>query len=190
MLESIIKANRSYRSFKKSERLPVALLRELVDICRYAPSSVNLQPLKYKIIHTEEDCAKIEPHVRYAKALKNITLPPKGHEPAAYIVIFLDTAIADNLLTFRRDVGIVAQTMLLCAVDKGYGGCMIGNFDAEDVSKICSAPEGYAPQLVVALGVPDEEIILELAEDGKVGYYRDENNVHHVPKRPLDEILF
>ena len=190
MLDSIIKANRSYRSFKKSERISEETLRALVDICRYAPSSVNLQPLKYKICYTEEDCALIEPHVRYAKALKNITLPPVGHEPAAYVMIFLDTSIADNLLTYRRDVGIVAQTMLLSAVEKGYGGCMIGNFDGEDLSRIFGAPEGYSLQLVVALGVPDEEIILEDIKDGKVNYYRDENNVHHVPKRTLDEILF
>ncbi len=43
--------------------------------------------------------------------------------------------------------------------------------------------------LVIALGVPKEKVILEETVDGDVRYYRDENRVHHVPKRALDEVL-
>ena len=41
----------------------------------------------------------------------------------------------------------------------------------------------------VAFGKPDETVVLTDAEDGKVDYYRDENDVHYVPKRPLAELI-
>ena len=44
--------------------------------------------------------------------------------------------------------------------------------------------------MILAIGVPDEEIILEEIEEGcSTAYYRDEKNIHHVPKRRLDDIL-
>lgn len=189
MLKELIKANRSYRSFKPGVTIPSETLLELVELTRFTPSSVNLQPLKYKICSTPEECAIIAQNVKYAKALKNITLPPKGHEPSAYILVFLDKSISENLLTFRRDIGIVAQTIMLAAVEKGFGGCMIGNFNSDGICPSLKIPTQYSLQLVLALGQPDEDIILEDALDGNVLYYRDESSVHHVPKRPLNEIL-
>lgn len=189
MLENLVKANRSFRSFKPGLTIPEETLLEFVELTRFTPSSVNLQPLKYKICVTPDECAIIANNVKYAKALKGITLPPKGHEPSAYILIFLDKSISENLLTFRRDIGIVAQTIMLAAVEKGLGGCMIGNFNSDAICPALGIPVQYSLQLVIALGHPDEEIILEDAVDGNVLYYRDENSIHHVPKRPLDEIL-
>lgn len=189
MIKDIVKANRSFRSFRPDSPIPTETLLEFVELTRFTPSSVNLQPLKYKICTFPEECAVIAQNVKYAKALKGITLPPKGHEPSAYILIFLDKSISENLLTFRRDIGIVAQTIMLAAVEKGLGGCMIGNFNSDAICPSLGIPARYSLQLVLALGHPDEEIILEDAVDGNVLYYRDENSVHHVPKRPLDEIL-
>ena len=86
-----------------------------------------------------------------------------------------------------KDVGIAAQTILLAASSIALGGCMIGSFD-KSVSKALSLPEYLSPSLIVALGVPDEEIITE-DRVSSVDYYRDENGVHHVPKRTKDELI-
>ena len=44
--------------------------------------------------------------------------------------------------------------------------------------------------LVLALGKPAETVVLdELGEDGDIAYWRDENDVHHVPKRSLDDLI-
>ena len=48
--------------------------------------------------------------------------------------------------------------------------------------------ENLEPALVIALGKPDEKIVLE-ETCGSVDYYRDEDDVHHVPKRPMKEIV-
>jgi hypothetical protein len=43
---------------------------------------------------------------------------------------------------------------------------------------------------VLALGYPKEEVIIEeINEDGDFKYWRDEKEVHHVPKRTLDEVI-
>lgn len=47
-----------------------------------------------------------------------------------------------------------------------------------------------AVKLVIALGKPKEEIVIDdIPADGDIKYYREENQVHHVPKIVLDDLL-
>ena len=66
-----------------------------------------------------------------------------------------DTLLAPNPERFYKDVGIVAQTMLLGAVDMGLGGIMIGNFAPEKVRQALGLRETLVPVLILALGKPD-----------------------------------
>jgi hypothetical protein len=54
------------------------------------------------------------------------TGPPDGERPSAYTVVLGDMEITRS---FGCDHGIAAQTMLLGAVEKGLGGCMIASID-------------------------------------------------------------
>lgn len=96
-----------------------------------------------------------------------------------------------GLVNPRADLGITAQTILLGAVEKGYGGCMIAAFKKKEISEIFNLPEDkYEPLLVIALGKPKEEVVIdEIGPEGDIKYWRDENQVHHVPKRALKEII-
>ena len=88
------------------------------------------------------------------------------------------------------DVGIMAQSMLLGAVERGLGGCMLGAVDRDDLRKTLAIPDKFAISLVVALGKPAEKVVLEkVGADGDIKYYRDAQDVHHVPKRALDDII-
>jgi hypothetical protein len=49
-------------------------------------------------------------------------------------------------------------------------------------------PKRYQLQLVLALGTPAETIVLEDADE-EVTYYRSDDDVHHVPKRRLKDVL-
>jgi len=70
------------------------------------------------------------------------------------------------------------------------GGCIIGSIDREKLRKQVAIPEHLEILLVIALGKPAEKVILEEAgPDGSIKYWRDEQDRHHVPKRPLDEII-
>ena len=64
---------------------------------------------------------------------------------------------------------------------------------AEEVSAItygAELPEDLAPMLIVAIGKPAEEVVIREIEPGEpTPYYRDEQDVHYVPKRKLADIV-
>lgn len=190
MLRDLILANRSYRSYDMRQPIPHAVMLAAVEAARFCPSSVNLQPLCYRLVEGETACAALLPLTGWARNLPDLKLPPEGHAPTGYIVICQDMEISSNPTRFNRDVGIVAQSMLLTAVEAGYGGCMIGNFRPEAVAEALSLGERYLPQLIVALGKPDEVITLvDLEPGGSSAYYRDAENRHFVPKRRQKDLL-
>ena len=118
-----------------------------------------------------------------------MVLPHPGKEPTAFIVICQDTDIDSNLSRFQRDVGIVAQTMLLRATELGLGGWMIGSFSAGSVHDTLRLAKNIKPILIIAVGKPDEEVILTDAKDGNTEYFRDEDDRHYVPKRALTDMI-
>ena len=190
MLRDLVVKNRSYRQFVESPRVTREKMAEYVELARFAPSSVNIQPLKYRLVSDPVECTALFPLTGWARALPEFPGPAEGHRPTGYVLICHDTEIAPNAARFDRDIGIVAQTIMLRAVEDGFGGCMIGNFNPEKVAALLGVDERYKPCLLLALGVPGEEIILEDAKPGQsVSYYRDEQYIHHVPKRTLDEVL-
>ena len=72
----------------------------------------------------------------------------------------------------------------------GLGGCMFASINIKMLKENLNIGDKLEPKLVVALGKPVEEIqIDELGKDGDIKYWRDENNIHHVPKRNLDDII-
>lgn len=187
MLRDLVLANRSYRRFVENEAIDELVLRELIDLARCTPSAANMQPLKYIISNTPEKNALIFPATAWAGYLTDWSGPSEGERPSAYIVIVGDTNISKN---FGCDHGIVAQTILLGATERGYGGCMVGALDRKLLAKKLSIPEGYEVLLVLALGKPAERVILEdVGPDGSIRYYRDKLGIHHVPKRQLEDII-
>lgn len=188
-LSELILANRSYRSFDPSATLNREALKGWVDAARLSPSSRNLQPLKFRLVYEPSECNKVLPSIRWAGYLQGCEIPPAGHAPTAYIIICLDTSLTTNPVPFQRDVGICAQSILLAATEAGYGGCMIGSFSPDALKKDLELPPEIVPQLVLALGHPDETVTLtEVASDGDIKYYR-EKGIHYVPKRALEDIL-
>ena len=185
MLKDLVKSCRSYRRFYEDISIPQEELTDMVDTVRLTGCTANCQPLKYRIIRTPEECAAIFPCLSWAGALKDWDGPEKGERPSAYIVILCDLTVAKNK---QWDEGIAAQTLMLAAAEKGYGGCMIGSFQKEELKTALEIPEYLVPMLVLAIGAPDEEIVLEDA-CGTITYYRDEKGVHHVPKRTMEELV-
>lgn len=189
MLKDLLKQSRSYRSFDKGIRPTYEQLLDWIDHTRYCPSSVNLQVLKFCPVTESEDCASLLALTRWAGKLKEIKLPPVGHTPTAYIVICSDASVTSTAESFQKDVGICAQTIMLAAAESGFGGCMIGSYQKDALSSLLALPSHLVPQLVLALGKPDETVMVtDEADDGSVTYYR-ENGVHYVQKRALEHII-
>jgi len=186
-LKKLITKNRSYRRFLQYVNIDRRTLVELVNLARLSPSAANLQPLKY-IISCEPDKNKsIFPHLAWAGYLKDWPGPSEGEKPSAYIVILGDTKITEN---FHCDHGIAAQSILLGATEKGLGGCILGAVKREGLRKALNIPQRFKILLVIALGKPNEKVQLETKDPGgDIKYWRDEQDLHHVPKRPLEEII-
>ncbi|MBI5444253.1 MAG: nitroreductase family protein, partial [Deltaproteobacteria bacterium] len=88
------------------------------------------------------------------------------------------------------DDGIAAQTILLGAVEKGLGGCMIGAIQKERLRAALGIADHLRIRLVLALGKPAETVVLEdLPPGGDIRYWRDGDEIHHVPKRRLEELI-
>lgn len=190
MLKDLVKQNRSYRSFDGSFEITRETLLDLVDCARFTPSSINMQPFQYFLSYKPETNDIIYPLTAWARLLPGFEGPAEGHRPTAYIIVCTDTTIGPET-RFRTDVGIVSQTIMLAAAEKGFGGCMIGNYNPKKVSEALNLPENLVPSLILALGKPDETIIMtELEKGGNARYYRDENGQHYVPKRKLEDITF
>lgn len=190
MIYDLVKLNRSYRGYDHSYRFTRNQLEAYAECARLCPSSVNRQPLKYFLAYEESMVDTIQKETHWARALPQMTLPHPGMEPSAFIVICQDDEIDPDLKRYQKDIGIVAQTMLLAAVEEGLGGCMIGNFSSESVRKVLGLKETMHPMLIVAFGKPAEKIVITDVRDCSINYYRDENDVHFVPKRTLqDELL-
>ncbi len=187
MLLEWITRNRSYRRFDQSAPVSRETLRELVNLARLSPSGRNLQPLKYYLACDPQTNARIFPSLGWAGYLKDWPGPQEGERPAAYILILGDKTIAAN---FGVDHGIAAQSILLGAVERGLGGCIIATVRRAELSAELNLPDHLEILLVIALGKPVEQVAIEpLGPEGDVRYWRDENQVHHVPKRSLDEII-
>jgi len=191
MLKELVLKNRSYRGYDSARKVTREELLQLVDLTRYTASSANKQPLKYHIAYEEAEVNKIQALTKWAAVLPKLNLPYEGTCPTAFIVICHDTQVNPNMNVFRPDIGIAAQTMLLAATEMGLGGCMIGNFPKEEMKALLNPGEAIEPVLVVAIGKPNEEIVLtDVGEDGNTAYYRDETGrIHYVPKRALEDIL-
>ena len=162
------------------------LLREMVEAARLSGSARNMQPLKYMLFNSPADCERIFPSLAWAGYLKAWPGPSEGERPSAYIVQLADLELATD---WWCDDGIAAQSMLLTAVEQGFGGCIIGSVQREQLRRTLEIPARYKILQVLALGKPAEEVVIEQVQEGDIKYWRDEQGVHHVPKRSLDELI-
>lgn len=185
-LKELLLKNRSYRRFYQDETIDTGVLKEMIEYARIAPSPSNLQPLKFVIINDPEMNRKIFPLLKWAGFLKGWAGPGEGERPSAYIVILGNRKISAHL---EWDFGIALQTILLTAAEKGYGGCAIASCDRDKLHLLLEIPHNLEIGCVISLGKPKEKVVLEEVKDNDIKYWRDEDDVHHVPKRTLEDLI-
>ncbi len=186
MIKDLLKRNRSYRRFDENVRISEEQLAEWIELARFCASGRNAQPLKYIPVTEKEDCDSLFPSLAWAGYLKDWPGPKEGERPSAYIILVNDTEISTN---YFCDDGIAAQSILLGAVEAGFGGCMIAAVKRDALREQFGIPERYQIIMVLALGKPVEHVVLEELKGGDFKYWRDADGVHHVPKRPLEELI-
>jgi nitroreductase len=187
VIRDLVRRNRSYRRFREDAAIEMEILEELVDLARLSGSGANRQPLNYILSRNGETNALIFHNLSWAGYLKDWSGPDEGERPSGYIIILGDTEVTKS---FGCDHGIAAQSILLGATEKGLGGCMIGSVNRQGLTQALEIPDRYEILLVLALGTPKEEVIIEASgPDGDIEYWRDSAGRHHVPKRSLESII-
>ena len=182
-LSQLLERNRSHRSFDPSFRVREDQLRRIVEVATKVPSARNQQVLRFRMVLADE-AAKVLPHIRLGGALPELHLPVEGTEPNAFIIICSTVAVSHYVSV---DLGIVAQSMLLQAVEIGLNGICIGAFDAKAVSEAFDLR--YEPVLILAIGRGADKIRLkEIGEEEDHRYYR-KDGIHYVPKVRVEDLI-
>lgn len=192
MIKDLILKNRSYRRFYQDFAVTKNDLADLIELARLSPSPKNKQVLKFMIFNEKEINSEIFETLAWAGYLKDWSGPSEGEKPAAYIILLADKTLSNSFDADLVNVayGIACQSILLGAVEKGFGGCIIAAVKREILKKIIKIDDNLEILCVIALGKPKEEIVLEDIDNmGDIKYYRDENQKHHVPKRKLKDLI-
>ena len=185
MLLDLVKRARSYRRYDPTKPLSKDDLKAFVEAARLTPSAGNLQRLRYLAVTEKSEVLTLTKEVKWAGYLSDWDGPADSEAPAAYLILLSPESTGVSQI----DVGIAAETILLAAAEAGVGGCMILNFPRETLTERYKLANNYKIELVISLGVPAEKVEIETMKEDNVRYYRDENDVHHVPKRALSEVF-
>ncbi|MCF8062382.1 MAG: nitroreductase family protein [Deltaproteobacteria bacterium] len=186
-LSELARKARSTRRFREGRPVSRQTLERLVDLARLAACEGNRQALKYFLSHREDTNGRIFDLLGWAAYLPDWQGPGPGERPAAYIVVLGDREIAG---AFGYDPGLAGQSILLGAAEAGLGGCIVGTVDRDRLRKRFGIPDRFEILFVIALGEPGERVEIEtVGEDGDTRYRRDEEGVHRVPKRRLEDVI-
>ena len=186
-IKELVLKSRSYRRFYQDQPVEAQTLRELVDLGRLSPSGANMQAIKYIVSCEAGKNAAIFPTLKWAGYLREWPGPEEGERPSAYIILLNDINLSKSP---GCDHGIAAQSIMLGAVERGLGGCMLSSIQRPQLAQALNIPPQYEILLVLALGKPKEEVQIDpVGPDGSIKYWRDAERVHHVPKRSLEEVL-
>ena len=185
MFRDLIQSTRSYRRFRQEQKIAMEDLLDLVDTGRYAPSGGNLQPLRFRIVCDEAKCQTVFETLKWAAYFTDWEGPEEGQRPVAYILI-----CGEEGKSTGNEEGLRQQAMVLAAMEKGIGSCILANVDRKMLKAKLEIPDPYEIRQVIALGYPAEEIVTEdIAAGDSIRYYRDAEGIHHVPKIRLEDQL-
>jgi nitroreductase len=180
----IMKSRRSIRRFKQKP-IEIETLKEFVNAGRLAPSAANLQPVEFFIVNDKNICAKIFDTIGWAAYIKPTWKPDENERPIAYILLLISDIKNKYYL---RDVSFATENIVIAAESKKIGTCVICNINKEKIREILNIPNNYEIDSLIALGYKAEYPVVEDFKD-TVKYWRDENQILHVPKRKLEKII-
>ena len=182
-VEHAIKNRYSARSYL-NKPVEEKKLNKILVAARLAPSAANLQPLEFFVVNDKKLCSEIFETIGWAGYLKDWS-PDKDEQPAAYIIIL---AKETKNQWYLRDASLASENIVLTAESEGIGSCILLNVKKDKIREILEIPKDIEIDSVIALGYKAEKCVVEDIKDS-VKYWRDKNQVLHVPKRKLKDIM-
>ncbi len=180
-----ITTRRTIRRFQPKPIEP-AVLERIVDAGRLAPSGANCQPVEFILVTQATLCQQVFTTTAWAGRVTPRRTPKAGQEPTAWVIVLLNSQRGPATAT--ADAAAAIENMLLTAVDAGLGSCWIGSVQRKELAGILNIPDYCTIDSTVAFGYPDESPLAEETDDD-IAYYLDDNDLLHVPKRKLKDVL-
>ena len=158
--DEVVMQRRSIRRFQHRD-VPEAVITEILEETRQAPSSMNGQPWCFVVIRDAETKRRIS-------ELKNRFCPP---EKKSFSADFLSQAPVLVVVGVERDRsfgrelenGVLATAwLLLAAQSRGLGSVYLSAYQPHDrgleveLGDLLHLPEGIRPVTLLPLGYPDE----------------------------------
>ena len=185
----MVRKCRSYRKFDNNFQINDEILNKIMECVRFAPTGGNLQNLDFFVTNKKDEVAEIFSQTKWAALYKDWE-PAENERPTAFIAICTRKANEARRPWLKIDVGIAAQTIMLAASNMDLGGCMLGSFNEKNLLESLDLADTHHIELVIALGKPTEIVMWEDAKNPEnLAYYRDENNIHHVPKKTREDLI-
>ena len=146
-LLDLIKNRYSCRAYQPLgvEKEKMAYVMECV---RFAPSAVNKQPWRFRLISRPTDKAKLQECYdrEWFKSAPMYVIASVLHDE--------EWVRADGKPHGNIDVAIAVEHLVLAAAEVGLGSCWVCNFDAPLLAKTFPLPHGYEAAALVPLGYP------------------------------------
>ena len=173
---TMIKERRSVRKFK-NEKVNRELMKEIVDVARWAPSWGNFQVARYTLVDDPQLIKRlgtegVNDFVYNVNTLKDA----KGVAVLSFVKGKSGKLEGDEYATSKAsvwevfDAGLACQTFCLAAHEKGIGTVIMGVINDNEISGIVGLPEEETVAALIVYGNPDETPAA-------------------TPRKPVDEIL-
>lgn len=185
-LDSLLLRNRSHRAFNREHVVRLSDLETIAGVNTKLPSAMNRQPLRFRLVIDGDECAKVLELMHMGAALKEMSLPPEGAEPLAYIIVCTKER-EDRYIDI--DLGISLQSMALKAVETGLNATIVCSFSRSALAAALELPGDYTPLALLAVGKGADKIqLLSIDESESRSYYR-KDGIHYVPKVCIKDLI-
>lgn len=184
---NLVRQARTRRRYVNAVKVSRDEVVGFIDTARNVASAMNAQPLRYRVVTDAAECEAVFQATNWAKGLRTGPAPAPEERPSAWVIIL---SVGQTALDPGIDVGIAAQTINLAASAAGYATCMLLSIDRAKIAEALKLPEGLKIQLLMSVGKPGEQVAIEEFKPGvQMPYWRTQDQVHHVPKRKLEDVL-
>ena len=164
MFLDLVSRRYSCRSYQSAE-VPQEKLDYIMECVRLAPSAVNRQPWRFRIVSSEADRAKLcQCYNREWFATAPVVIIASAMRDEAWVR-------ADGKYHGDIDIAIAVEHLCLAATEQGLATCWVCNFDADLCKKLFALGSNEEAVVLIPLGYaadqpkeksrkPKEEIII------------------------------
>jgi len=175
-----IKQRRSIRKYRSTE-VSEALLRELFEAARWAPSWANTQCWEFIVVRDKT----IKERLSEILSERNPARPAITEAPVVVVAcgelkkagFRKGEPRTDKGDWFMFDVALALQNLTLAAHSLGLGTVHVGAFDAKEAGQILDVPDGVAVVELMPVGYPAEHPEPPPRKELATFVYKDRYNV-------------